>query len=147
MSSSLCSSGICYPGGLLRQLQGTDRPEGQQHQPWPFGDMEKDFRAAPKLFWKTVRHLRRGKQGTIQAVYSKDGTLLTSTDGVLGRWKEHFEELLNPTTPPSMVEAELEYDGGSTPISRGEVTEVVSPTVAKPRGWTSTARNAEGSGC
>ena len=24
-----------------------------------------------------------------------------------------------------MVEAELEYDGGSTPISRGEVTEVV----------------------
>ena len=32
-----------------------------------FGEaMEKDFRAAPKLFWKTVRHLRRGKQGTIQ---------------------------------------------------------------------------------
>ena len=58
-------------------------------------------------------------------MYSKDGTLLTSTDGVLGRWKEHFEEFLNPTTPPSMVEAELEYDGASTPISRGEVTEVV----------------------
>ena len=45
-------------------------------------DMEKDFRTAPKLFWKTVRHLRRGKQGTIQAVYSKDGMLLTSTEGV-----------------------------------------------------------------
>ena len=52
--------------------------------------------------------------------------LLTSTDGVLGRWKEHFEELLNLTTPPSMLEAELEYEGGSTPISRGEVTEVVN---------------------
>ena len=33
-----------------------------------FGDMEKDFRSAPKCFWKTVRHLRRGKRGTIQAV-------------------------------------------------------------------------------
>ena len=77
-----------------------------------FGEaMEKDFRAAPKFFWKTFRHLRRGKQGTIQAVYSKDGTLLTSTDGVLGRWKEHFEELLNPTTPPSMVEAEWSMTG------------------------------------
>ena len=86
-------------------------------------DMEKDFRAAPKLFWKT--NLRRGKQGTIQAVYRKHETLLTSTDRVSGRWEEHFEELLNPTNPPSMVEAELEDDGGSTPISWEEVTEVV----------------------
>ncbi|XP_077956447.1 uncharacterized protein LOC120824534 [Gasterosteus aculeatus] len=70
--------------------------------------MEKDFRSAPKCFWKTIRHLRRGKQGTIQAVYSKDGTLLTATEEVIGRWKEHFEELLNPTTTPSLVEAELE---------------------------------------
>ncbi|XP_068166163.1 sialate:O-sulfotransferase 2-like [Antennarius striatus] len=45
--------------------------------------MEKDYRTAPKLFWRTVRHLRRGKRGTIQAVYSKDGTLLTSTDEVV----------------------------------------------------------------
>ncbi|KAK5875618.1 hypothetical protein CesoFtcFv8_026682 [Champsocephalus esox] len=109
-----------------RRAAASSVAEAKQRVWEKFGeDMEKDFRAAPKLFWKTVRHLRRGKQGTIQAVYSKDGTLLTSTDGVLGRWKEHFEELLNPTTPPSMLEAELEYDGGSTPISRGEVTGVV----------------------
>ena len=59
-------------------------------------DMEKDFWAAPKFFWKTIRHLGRGKQGSIQAVYSKDGTLLTSTEDVFGRWKEHFEDLLYP---------------------------------------------------
>ena len=93
-----------------------------------FGEsMEKDFRAAPKLFWKTVRHLRRGKRGTIQAVYSKDGTLLTSSEEVVGRWKEHFEELLNPVTsdPPSLEGAEPEDDGGSSSISWKEVTEVV----------------------
>ena len=74
-----------------------------------FGEvMEKDFRSAPKCFWNTIRHLRRGKRGTIQAVYSKGGTLLTSTEEVVGRWKEHFEELLNPTYTPSMMEAELE---------------------------------------
>ena len=89
-------------------------------------DMEKDFRSAPKCFWKTVRHLRRGKRGTIQAVYSKDGTLLTSTEEVIGRWKEHFEELLNPTNTPSMLEAELEEGGGGlSSISRAEVTDVV----------------------
>ncbi|KAJ3581053.1 hypothetical protein NHX12_017103, partial [Muraenolepis orangiensis] len=61
--------------------------------------MEKDFQSAPKRFWQTIRRLRRGKRGSIQAVYSKGGTLLTSTEEVIGRWKEHFVELLNPTTP------------------------------------------------
>ncbi|KAJ3582899.1 hypothetical protein NHX12_000130 [Muraenolepis orangiensis] len=78
--------------------------------------MEKDFQSAPKRFWQTIRRLRRGKRGSIQAVYSKGGTLLTSTEEVIGRWKEHFEELLNPTTP-SMVETELEDEGRQTSIS------------------------------
>ncbi|KAJ8014446.1 hypothetical protein DPEC_G00040310 [Dallia pectoralis] len=82
------------------------------------------FRSAPRCFWKTVRHLRRGKRGTIQAVYSKNGTLLTSTDDVIGWWKEHFEELLNPTFTPSSTEAELEADGGSSSVSLREIAEV-----------------------
>ncbi|KAJ3607401.1 hypothetical protein NHX12_024452 [Muraenolepis orangiensis] len=86
--------------------------------------MEKDFQSAPKCFWQTIRRLR-GKRGSIQAVYSKDGTLLTSTEEVIGRWKEHFEELLNPTTP-SMVETELEDEGRQTSISLEEVTAVVN---------------------
>ena len=87
--------------------------------------MDKDFRSEPKCFWITVRHLRRGKWGTIQAVYSKEWTLLTSTEEVIGRWKEHFEELLNPTNMPSIVEAELEADGRPSSITLVEVTEVV----------------------
>ncbi|KAJ3585567.1 hypothetical protein NHX12_014286 [Muraenolepis orangiensis] len=31
--------------------------------------MEKDFQSAPKCFWQTIRRLRRGKRGSIQAVY------------------------------------------------------------------------------
>ena len=69
--------------------------------------------------------LGRGKPGTIQGVYSKDGTLLTSTEKVIGQWKEHFEELLNLTNPTSIIETELEENGGSSFISLGEVTEVV----------------------
>ncbi|KAJ3601326.1 hypothetical protein NHX12_032297 [Muraenolepis orangiensis] len=65
--------------------------------------MEKDFQSAPKRFWQTIRRLRRGKRGSIQAVYSKGGTLLTSTEEVIGRWKEHFVELLNPTTPSMFI--------------------------------------------
>ncbi|KAJ3591256.1 hypothetical protein NHX12_009202 [Muraenolepis orangiensis] len=76
--------------------------------------MEKDFQSAPKRFWQTIRRLRRGKRGSIQAVYSKGGTLLTSTEEVIGRWKEHFEELLNPTTPSMQS-----YPNNSPPEPRG----------------------------
>ncbi|KAJ3588625.1 hypothetical protein NHX12_009479 [Muraenolepis orangiensis] len=88
--------------------------------------MEKDFQSAPKRFWQTIRRLRRGKRKSIQAVYSKGGTLLTSTEEVIGQWKEHFEELLNPTNPPTTVEAELEDEGRQTSFSLEEVKHVHS---------------------
>ena len=70
-----------------------------------FGEaMDKDFR-------KTVWHLRRVKRGSIQAIYIEDGTLLTSNEEVIRRWKEHFEELLNPINPSSMAAADLEDEG------------------------------------
>ena len=49
-------------------------------------------------------------------MHSKDGTLLTSTEEVVERWKERFEELLDPTNSPSMMEAELGVDGGSSSL-------------------------------
>ncbi|TWW69196.1 hypothetical protein D4764_18G0000020 [Takifugu flavidus] len=91
-----------------------------------FGEaMENDFRTASKRFWTTIRRLRRGKQCTVNAVYSGDGVLLTSTQDVVDRWKEYFEDLLNPTNTPSSEEVgpgDLEM--GSR-ISRAEVAEAV----------------------
>ncbi|GAA6085164.1 receptor-type tyrosine-protein phosphatase F-like, partial [Tachysurus ichikawai] len=91
-----------------------------------FGEaMEKDYRLASKKFWQTVRRLRRGKQCPAHTVYSGSGNLLTSTGDILGRWKEYFEVLLNPTDMSSTEEAE---GGGSvvdSSISQAEVTEVV----------------------
>ena len=50
---------------------------------------------------------------------------MTLTEEVIGRWKEYFGDLLNPTQPPSVMETELEDDGVSSQISLGEVTVVV----------------------
>ncbi|TWW71616.1 hypothetical protein D4764_16G0001130 [Takifugu flavidus] len=91
-----------------------------------FGEaMENDFRTDSKRFWTTIRRLRRGKQCTVNTVYSGDGVLLTSTRDVVDRWKEYFEDLLNPTNTPSSEEVgpgDLEM--GSC-ISGAEVAEVV----------------------
>ena len=92
-----------------------------------FGEtMEEDYRSAPKRFWQTVRRLRGGRQQLAHTVYSGDGRLLTSTGEIVGRWKEYFEELLNPTNTYSVEETEPGDDlGMGRLISGAEVAEVV----------------------
>ena len=87
--------------------------------------MEKDYRSASKRFWQTVRRLRRGKQCPTNAVYSGGGQLLTSTGDITGRWKEYFEDLLNPAVTSSIEEAEAEGSEADSSITQAEVTEVV----------------------
>ncbi|KAK3532671.1 hypothetical protein QTP86_027655 [Hemibagrus guttatus] len=72
-----------------------------------FGEaMEKDYWMASGKFWQTVRRLRRGKQLSANTVYGGDGELLASTGDIVGRWKEYFEDLLNPTDTPYVEEPE-----------------------------------------
>ncbi|KAK3511328.1 hypothetical protein QTP70_000378 [Hemibagrus guttatus] len=70
--------------------------------------MEKDYRTASGKFWQTIQRLRRGKQLSANTVYGGGGALLVSTGDIVGRWKEYFEDLLNPTDMPSIEEPEAE---------------------------------------
>ncbi|KAK3523969.1 hypothetical protein QTP70_017490, partial [Hemibagrus guttatus] len=91
-----------------------------------FGEaMEKDYRTASGKFWQTVRRLRRGKQLSANTVYGGGGELLVSTGDIVGRWKEYFEDLLNPTDTPSVEEPEAEDSEVDSFIPQAEVTEVV----------------------
>ncbi|KAK3552360.1 hypothetical protein QTP86_011286 [Hemibagrus guttatus] len=96
-----------------------------------FGEaMEKDYRTASGKFWQTVRHLRRGKQLSANTVYSGGGELLASTGDIVGRWKEYFKDLLNPTDTPSVEEPEAE-DSESGTVSLDWATGVVIPLFKK----------------
>ncbi|KAK3572533.1 hypothetical protein QTP86_034321, partial [Hemibagrus guttatus] len=91
-----------------------------------FGEaMEKDYRTASGKFWQTVRRLRRGKQLSANTVYGGGGELLVSTGDIVGRWKEYFEDLLNPTDTPSVEEPEAGDSEIDSFITQAEVTEVV----------------------
>ncbi|KAK0134189.1 hypothetical protein N1851_030252 [Merluccius polli] len=87
--------------------------------------MENNFRTASKRFWTTIRRLRREKQCIVNTVYGGDGALLSSTRDVVDRWKEYFEDLLNPTDTHSGKEAGPGDSGVGSPISGAEVAEVV----------------------
>ncbi|KAK3572660.1 hypothetical protein QTP86_001628 [Hemibagrus guttatus] len=91
-----------------------------------FGEaMENDYWTASGKLWQTVRHLRRGKQLSTNSVYSGGRELLASTGDIVGRWKEYFENLLNPTDTPAMEEPEAEDSEVDSFITQAEVTEVV----------------------
>ena len=91
-----------------------------------FGEaMEKDHRTASKLFWQTIRRLRRGRRETARVVLSKSGEPLTSNEDIVDRWKEHFEDLLNPLSAPSSMETELECPERTDSITVAEVTTAV----------------------
>lgn len=86
---------------------------------------EEDYRSAPKRFWQTIWRLRGGRRQLAHTVYSGGGELLTSTGDIVGRWKEYFEELLNPTNMYSSEETGTGVSGAGRPISGAEVAEVV----------------------
>ncbi|KAK3532843.1 hypothetical protein QTP70_000267 [Hemibagrus guttatus] len=91
-----------------------------------FGEaMEKDYRTVSGKFWQTIWRLRKGKQLSANTVYSGGGELLASTGDIVGRWKEYFEDLLNPTDTPSIEEPEAEDSEVDSFITQAEVTEVV----------------------
>ena len=87
--------------------------------------MDKDYQLASKRFWQTIWRLRRGKQCPANTVYSGGGQLLTSTGDIVRRWKEYFEDLLNPTDMSFVEEAEAEGSEVDSSITQAEVTEVV----------------------
>ncbi|TWW56043.1 hypothetical protein D4764_08G0000300 [Takifugu flavidus] len=91
-----------------------------------FGEaMEEDFRSAPRRFWQTVRRLRGGRRQLTHTVLGVHGELLTSPGAIIRRWKEYFQELLNPTNTYPQGGTESDDQEVDHPISGAEVAEVV----------------------
>ena len=74
--------------------------------------MEQDIQSALKKFWLTVRLL----------VFGVGGESLTSTEAIVRRWKEYFDDLLNTH---SKEEAQQEDFGLGSLITGEEVARAV----------------------
>jgi hypothetical protein len=61
--------------------------------------MEKNKNENQKLFYRVLENLKTAKQEQpiINSIKTKEGEVLTEEHTIMERWKEHFEELLNPT--------------------------------------------------
>lgn len=85
-----------------------------------FGKANKEeYCLALKKFWETVQHLRRRRQFSAKTDHSRDGELLTLTGDIVGRWKQYFEDFLNPADMPFMegtVAEDSEVDRSSSVV-------------------------------
>lgn len=60
--------------------------------------LESDYHSAGKVFWQTIRRLRKSGCTTTRSMKDAAGRLLTSDDEILNRWKEYFDDLYNPSS-------------------------------------------------
>ena len=75
--------------------------------------MEKDSKENMKLFYRTLKSIRKEKTEVNEYIKSKKGEILTENKEIMDRWKEHFEELLNASeehTPEEPTQKQKESD-------------------------------------
>ena len=82
--------------------------------------LESDYLSAGKVFWQTIRRLRKGTCPIICSIKNASGVLLSCEKDILNRWKEYFMELYNPTSGRRGASSEPDRDEPSN-ISTDEV--------------------------
>ena len=64
--------------------------------------LDSNYSSANKVFWQTIRPLCGKNLSTTTPIKDPTGNILRDEKEILTRWREYFEDLLNPvrTTPP-----------------------------------------------
>ena len=73
--------------------------EGKQEKWNDLGEkLEKDSKGNQKLFYKVLKTFRNKPTTDIVTIKNEDGQILIDEKQIMRRWKEYFENLLNPFT-------------------------------------------------
>ena len=64
--------------------------------------LDSNYSLANKVFWQTICQLREKSLSTTTSIKDSTGNILRDEKEILLRWREYFEDLLNPVrAPPS----------------------------------------------
>jgi len=74
--------------------------------------LDSNYSSANKVFWQTIRRLRGKRSNSSSSIKDLSGNILSDENGILSRWREYFEDLLNP--------AEATNDDTHEPICFGK---------------------------
>lgn len=91
-----------------------------------FGEkMTEHFRENQKLFYGTLKQLRKKREYNMMNIKGKDGNIITEEDQIMERWRQYFEELTKAET--NITEEQEEIDKGEEieEIQEKEVREAI----------------------
>ena len=58
--------------------------------------MDSNYFSANKVFWQSIRRLRGKRSSVTYSIKDSADNILTDKNEILLRWREYFEDLLNP---------------------------------------------------
>ena len=58
--------------------------------------LDSNYFSANKVFWQTIRRLRGKRSSVTYSIRDSAANILTDEKEILSRWREYFEDLLNP---------------------------------------------------
>ena len=58
--------------------------------------LDDNYTSANKVFWQTIRRLRGKRGNATTSIKDSAGNILNDENDILSRWREYFEDLLNP---------------------------------------------------
>ena len=80
---------------------------------------------ANKVFWQTIRRLRGKRSSITYSIKDSDGNILTDENKILSRWKEYFEDLLNPVKASTCDTHEVTHLGEDEVFTAAEVATAI----------------------
>ena len=81
--------------------------------------------SANKVFWQTIRRLRGKRSSITYSIKDSDGNILTDENEILSRWREYFEDLLNPVKASTRDTHEVTHLGEDEVFTAAEVATAI----------------------
>ena len=97
--------------------------------------LDSNYFSANKVFWQTIRRLRGKRSSVTYSINDSAANILTDEKEILSRWREYFEDLLNPVKASTRDTHEVTHLGEEEVFSAAEVaTEIKGMNSGKAAG-------------
>ena len=89
------------------------------------GQLDSNYFSTNKVFWQTIRRLRGKRSSITNSIKDSAGKILTDENEILSRWREYFEDLLNPVKASIRDTYEVTHSGKKEVFTAPEVATAI----------------------
>ena len=87
--------------------------------------LDSNYFSANKVFWQTICRLRGKRSSITYSIKDSDGNILTDENEILSRWREYFEDFLNPVKASNRDTHEVTHFGEDEVFTGAEVATAI----------------------